>query len=198
LTNIEGQLTPGGRRRALAEETSKRGQRLTVEGDGAVELSHTWIDERVVETQLRRPLRGRWGVACRCHLGVPMVIQNHPRFEDGQPFPTLFWLTCPVLVKRASTLEAEGFMAHVNARAQEDPQLRARMGRALLRYRRRRDAHAVVEDSGAPPGGGPGKVKCLHAHVAHELADPPNPVGGLTVGAAGWPDCRAPCVRSEP
>jgi hypothetical protein len=162
-----------------------------------MELTHTGIDERVVETQLGRSLRGRWAVACRCHLGVPMVIENHPRFENGQPFPTLFWLTCPMLIKRASQLEAEGFMGHINDRCPGDPQLRARMGRALVRYKRRRDSHEVVEDSGAPPGGGAGKVKCLHAHVAHELADPPNPVGALTLAAAGWPDCRVACVRSS-
>jgi hypothetical protein len=162
-----------------------------------MELKHTGIDERVVETQLGRPLRGQWGVACRCHLGVPMVIENHPRFEDGQPFPTLFWLTCPLLAKRASKLEAEGFMARINARSPGDPQLRSRIGHALLRYKRRRNSHEVVEDSGGPPGGGAGKVKCLHAHVAHELADPPNPVGALTLAAAGWPDCRVPCVRSS-
>ena len=164
---------------------------------GREELTHTRIDERVVETQLGRPLRGRWAVARRCHLGVPMVIENHPRFEDGRPFPTLFWLTCPLLVKRASTLEAEGLMASLNARSPQDPQLAARMGRALERYRGRRDSREVIADSGAPPGGPVGKVKCLHAHVAHELADPPNPVGALTLAAGGWPDCRVACVSSR-
>jgi hypothetical protein len=164
---------------------------------GRKELTHTRIDQRVVETQLGRPLRGRWAVARRCHLGVPMVIENHPRFEDGRPFPTLFWLTCPLLVKRASTLEAEGLMASLNARSPQDPQLAARMGRALERYRRLRDSREVIADSGAPPGGAVGKVKCLHAHVAHELADPPNPVGALTLAAGGWPDCRVACVSSR-
>jgi uncharacterized protein len=163
-----------------------------------MELTHSRTDERVVETQLGRPLRGHWAVARRCHLGVPMVIENHPRFDDGRPFPTLFWLTCPLLVKRASTLEAEGLMAHLNARSARDPQLGARMGRALARYRQRRDSHEVIEDSGAPPGGTLGKVKCLHAHVAHELADPPNPVGAQTLAAGGWPDCSVACVSSKP
>jgi uncharacterized protein len=160
-------------------------------------LDHSVTDERVVEAQLGRPLRGRWAVARRCHLGVPMVIENHPRFDDGRPFPTLFWLTCPLLVKRASRLEAEGGMAALNLRAGANPQLRARMGRAATRYLLRREAHEVIPETGAPPGGGPDRIKCLHAHLAQELADPPNPVGALTLSRSGWPDCLQPCVRSD-
>jgi hypothetical protein len=122
------------------------------------------------------------------------VIENHPRFENGQPFPTLFWLTCPVLTKRASNLEAGGHMAELSERLQRSPELRARLARAIGRYRARRDSHEVISDSGAPPGGGPDRIKCLHAHLAHELADPPNPVGAEMLARAGWPDCRAPCV----
>lgn len=126
-----------------------------------------------------------------------MVIENHPRFEDGQPFPTLLWLTCPVASKRASRLEAAGDMAVLNRRLGTDSGLRARLERALRRYRARRDSHEVIADSGAPPGGGPDKVKCLHAHLAHELADPPNPVGALVLATAGFPDCRSACVVLE-
>jgi hypothetical protein len=160
-------------------------------------LDHSAADERIVEAQVGRTLRGRWAVARRCHLGVPMVIENHPRFSNGQPFPTLFWLTCPLLAKRAGTLEAEGYMARLTERSAADPRARARLGGALRRYRARRDRHEVIPDRGAPPGGGPGKIKCLHAHLAHELADPPNPVGALALAAGGFPDCRAPCVRAE-
>jgi hypothetical protein len=39
----------------------------------------------------------------RCHLGLPVVIQVPPRLDDGTPFPTLYWLTCPL----ATTLIAQ-------------------------------------------------------------------------------------------
>jgi uncharacterized protein len=161
---------------------------------GSVTLEHSDEDGRVVEAQLGRPVRGRWAVVGRCHLGVPTVIENHPRLDDGTPFPTLFWLTCPLLVKRMSRLEAEGFMAKLGARMEEHPGLRARLIVAIARYGARRDRHEVVDDAGAPPGGGPDRVKCLHAHLAHELADPPNPVGARALAEAGWPDCVSPCV----
>ena len=157
-------------------------------------LEHSEEDRRVVEAQLGRPVRGRWAVARRCHLGVPMVIENHPRLDDGSPFPTLFWLTCPVLIKRMSRLEAGGEMAALSERLEREPPFRARLADALGRYRERRDAHEAVAVAGGPPGGGPERVKCLHAHAAHELADPPNPIGASALAETGWPDCIAPCV----
>jgi hypothetical protein len=160
-------------------------------------LQHSAEDGRIVETQLGRAVRGRWAVAARCHLGLPTVIESHPRFENGQPFPTLFWLTCPVLVKRISRLEAGAEMSRLTERIGDEPALGARIERAGQRYRARRDSHEVIPDAGAPPGGGPGRIKCLHAHVAHELADPPNPVGARSLAATGWPDCIAPCVAES-
>ncbi|HEX2051657.1 MAG TPA: DUF501 domain-containing protein [Actinomycetota bacterium] len=159
-------------------------------------LEHTEDDRAVVERQLGRPVRGRWTVARRCHLGVPMVIESHPRMPDGTPFPTLFWLTCPVLVKRASQLESAGALADATARLASDVEARRRLAAAVGRYRARRDALEPLPRDAAPPGGGPERVKCLHAHVAHELADPPNPVGGDVLARAGWPDCRARCVEA--
>lgn len=124
-----------------------------------------------------------------------MVIESHPRLEDGSPFPTLYWLTCPILLKRVSRLESTGFMTALNERLKEDDSLHERLARAIVQLRERRDAHEVIVDSGAPPGGGPDKVKCLHAHVAHELVDGNNPVGALAMASATWPDCRLPCVQ---
>lgn len=125
-----------------------------------------------------------------------MVIETHPLGDDGEPFPTLYWLTCPVLAKRVSTLESEGAMTGVNERLGTDATLSTRLRDAIERYIAARDAHAVIADAGAPPGGGPERVKCLHAHVAHELVAASNPVGALTLGATGWPDCVAACVEA--
>jgi hypothetical protein len=143
---------------------------------------------------LGRPTRGRWRVARRCHLGLPMVIENHPRLDDGSPFPTLFWLTCPILAARVSRLEASGHMTELTELVERDAELRDRYAGAIDRYRARRDALDVLPDTTAPPGGGPDRVKCLHAHVAHELADPPNPIGARALTRTGWPDCVLPCV----
>ena len=146
--------------------------------------------------QLGRAPRGRWGVARRCHLDVPMAIESHPRLEDASPFPTLFWLTCPILVKRVSTLEAEGWMKDASERLQADAALRNRLASSLDAYRDRRDAHERIPVD-SPPGGGPERVKCVHVHLAHQLADPPNPIGVKALADTGWPDCISPCFSAN-
>jgi hypothetical protein len=120
-----------------------------------------------------------------------MVIESHPRLEDGSPFPTLYWLTCPILIKRVSTLEAEGWMAVLNDRLARDRALRERLVDAIRSFEAQRDRHEVIPVS-SPAGGGPDKVKCVHAHTAHELVAS-NPVGALALADTGWPDCVAPC-----
>ncbi|MDQ3986207.1 MAG: DUF501 domain-containing protein [Actinomycetota bacterium] len=160
-----------------------------------MELSHSVDDEVIVEAQLGRAPRGRWAVARRCHLGVPMVIESHPRLDDGSPFPTLFWLTCPVLNRRLSRLESEGEMSRLTERLGTDADLKQRLSQAIDRYRAARDEYEEIAEAGGPPGGGPDRVKCLHAHVAHQLASPPNPVGAGALARAEWPDCREPCFE---
>ena len=150
-------------------------------------------ERALVEAQLGRPLRGHWRVARRCHLGVPMAVETGPRLEDGTPFPTLFWLTCPLLIKRASHLESNGYMRVLTDRLGRDEQSQGRQRDAVYRYSARRDAHEVIDAT--QPGGGPDRIKCLHAHLAHELADGPNPVGSATLAQTGWPDCIVPCVE---
>jgi len=151
-------------------------------------------DRALVEAQVGRPLRGTWRVARRCHLGVPMVVETYPRLEDGSPFPTLFWLTCPLLVKRASHLEADGFMNVLTQRLATDKAFGSRVHSAADRYVNRRNELAPT--GGAHPGGAD-RVKCLHSHLAHELADAPNPVGAATLARTGWPDCRLPCFEAQ-
>lgn len=126
-----------------------------------------------------------------------MVIENHPRLDDGTPFPTLFWLTCPILQKHVGRLEMEGAMSVLNERMANDPELRRRLQDEIDRVAARRDSHEVIDDQGSPPGGGPDHIKCLHAHVAQELALPPDPVGALALAGTGWPDCRQPCYEVE-
>ena len=158
-------------------------------------LEHSSAEGSIVAAQLGRRVRGSWAVVRRCHLDVPMVLENHPVLDDGSPFPTLYWLTCPMLVKRVSALEARGDMMLVNARLTGDAALRTRLSASIERLLERRNQHARITDAGAPPGGGPDRVKCLHAHVAQELAQPGNPIGAGALAETGWPDCRVPCVE---
>jgi hypothetical protein len=96
-------------------------------------------------------------------------------------------------MKRISRLESEGWMSSLNGTLERDGALRDRLAAAIVAYRADRDALEEIEDGGGPPGGGPDRVKCAHAHVAHQIVSAINPVGALALADAGWPDCREPC-----
>jgi uncharacterized protein len=155
----------------------------------------TDADVQVVAAQLGRPPRALRAVAYRCPSGHPAVVQTSPRLEDGTPFPTLYYLTCPRLTSLCSTLEAQGVMKDMTARLEQDPDLAEAYLKAHLSYLAQRDQ---IESLGTEvsAGGMPGRVKCLHVHLAHTLACGPgvNPFGDETVGLvrASWPagDCQ--------
>jgi hypothetical protein len=155
----------------------------------------TDADREVVAQQLGRPPRALRAIAARCPSGHPSVVQTNPRLEDGTPFPTLYYLTCPTLTSMVGRLEASGIMREMTNRLAEDAELAAAYRRAHESYLAQRDA---IEPLGhqVTAGGMPTRVKCLHVHLAHTLACGPgvNPFGDETlrlVREAGWPlgDC---------
>lgn len=149
-------------------------------------------DQAAVTSQIGRPPRGDWFVASRCRCGLPQVIETQPRLEDGTPFPTRWWLTCKTLSSALGRLEAEGWMAKMNSSLASDTQLRLALQKSIDRYVAMRDE---IEPLGAKghPGGGPDRVKCLHAHVAHHLMTGDNPVGEAALAELAWQDPEAPC-----
>jgi len=119
-------------------------------------------------------------VVHRCPCGSPDVVETAPRLPDGEPFPTLYYLTCPRAAGAIGTLEASGVMREMTERLANDDALRARFAAAHVAYVRARDAiEQVPEIDGVSAGGMPDRVKCLHVLVAHSLAAGPgvNPLG---------------------
>lgn len=137
-------------------------------------------DEAAVAAQLGRPPRDVLGVAHRCPCGHPDVVATAPRLADGSPFPTFYYLTCPVAASLIGTLEASGLMAEMTDRLADDAELESRYTRAHLSYLADREAHGhVAQIAATSVGGMPTRVKCLHALVAHSLAagNGVNPLG---------------------
>ncbi|MDN6794632.1 MAG: DUF501 domain-containing protein [Propionibacterium sp.] len=130
--------------------------------------------------QLGRVPRGVVGVGARCVCGRPTVVVTAPRLEDGTPFPTTFYLTCPPAVRGCSTLEAEHVMEDLNTWLRDDEGVAASYRSAHEDYlERRRELGEVPEIDQVSAGGMPTRVKCLHALVGHALVAGPrvNPVG---------------------
>ncbi len=152
-------------------------------------------DVRAVALQLGRPPRAMTGVAHRCGCGLPAVVQTRPRLDDGTPFPTLYYLTCPRLSSAVGRLESSGLMREMTERLATDPDLREQYERAARDYVARRDALDVLD--GVPAQGGmPRRVKCLHVLVAHSLAvgRGVNPFGDEALDRIGEWRSHGPCV----
>jgi hypothetical protein len=155
-------------------------------------------DLAAVSAQLGRPARGVRAVAHRCPCGLPDVVETEPRLPDGTPFPTTYYLTCPRATRAVSTLESSGLMREMSARLASDPDLAASYAAAHRDYLDRRERIVNVPEIAAVSAGGmPGRVKCLHALVAHALAAGRgvNPLGDEALAAL--PDWWAggPCAE---
>ena len=121
----------------------------------------------------------------------PAVTTVYPlRWRRGrpEPFPTVFWLADPGLDRRVADLERRGGVRAWEQEIREDATLRAAVLDDHRRYAALRramltpaDADAVLRFNlgGVFDGTGVGGtrigeamgVKCLHAHVAHALAE---------------------------
>jgi hypothetical protein len=158
-------------------------------------------DRAAVAAQLGREPRSVIDVAVRCPLGLPVVIKVPPHLDDGTPFPTTFWLTCPLAIRRIGRLEASGGVKRADARVQSDRVFAARHWAAAERYRMERSAMIADDAPRHRPSGGVGGsrggVKCLHAHYADHAAGNDNPVGEDTARNVEPLNCSAPCVFQD-
>lgn len=154
-------------------------------------------DREVVEIQIGRSLRAESVPVSRCHLGLPVVVRVPPILDDGTPFPTLYWLSCPLATTRIARLESAGGIRRLEQKAQAEPEFGSALDRANDAYRQERDLLVEPGADRAPSGGvgGTGEgIKCLHAHYAHTRAGGDNPVGALVRDWIEPLDCTVPCV----
>jgi hypothetical protein len=136
------------------------------------------------------------------------VIAVAPFLDEDTPFPTAFWLTCPLLAREVSVLESAGEHLEWAARGASDADLRGAMLMADAAYR----AARTVEGSGVDPCADVGtagqrdplQVKCLHARVAAACAGVPDPIGSAllarldrALGTCDGGRCEAEGVGAE-
>jgi hypothetical protein len=133
-------------------------------------------DRARVEELLGRPPRGRFEVVVRDDEGDPVVVRNEPLLDDGTPMPTRYYLVGRHLVREVSRLESAGGVRDAERAIGHDL-----IAEVHSRYATERDAAIPAGHAGPRPSGGVGGtrvgVKCLHAHVAHELVGGDDPVG---------------------
>ena len=143
-------------------------------------------DEEVVARQIGRKPRAFARVAARCPWGRPAVTEQRPFDEDGHPFPTQYYVTCPALVAAISRLEAAGGVERWSKAAEDDPELARSLAAAQAEQRRLRPEL----EGGIGGSTRTGSLKCLHAHAAFALARPGYELGDRILAElpALWPD----------
>ena len=140
-----------------------------------------------ISSQLGRTPQGSYQIVIKCPWGYPVVLKTHP--HEGGIFPTLYWLSCPYLVKAVSRLEATGLVGKYDERLTEDNSFRQALEVAHLAYAKERSQYVASDVNLLPEikqkliesgiGGSENRegVKCLHMHLAHYLATGENPIG---------------------
>lgn len=164
------------------------------------QLARPHLDETesaLAATMIGRRLRGRSAAAVRCAWELPAVLRVDPHLVDGTPFPTLFWLSCPIAVRAVGRLEHSGTMVAWNERLEQDTAFAGDYAAAAARYVATRDRLGGPVPRDAAAGGMPRRVKCLHALYAHHLATRDNPVGDAVAAEVEPLPCPAPCVAAD-
>lgn len=156
-------------------------------------------DSEVLALQIGRPLRATSKVVRRCSLGLPVIVEVPPILDTGEPFPTQYWLTCPLAHRRIARIEAKGGVRAAQAKVTADPDLIRAVEAAHERYAAERNARLPAGAHNHPTGGvggSSGGVKCLHAHYADFAAGNENPIGLGVHESIGEPCCELPCVAN--
>jgi hypothetical protein len=158
-------------------------------------------DLATVTQQLGRAPRAFRCVAARCPFGAPAVTEQAPYAPSGEPFPTMYYLTCRHLVAAVSRLEAAGGVERWSALLADKAALLVSLEAATAEQASLRLASAAGQtgnDGGSSLTTGiggsrtPRQLKCLHAHVAFALARPGYALGEAMLAEVvePWPPER--------
>mmetsp|Transcript_26142 Transcript_26142/g.34347 ORF Transcript_26142/g.34347 Transcript_26142/m.34347 type:complete len:320 (+) Transcript_26142:42-1001(+) len=161
----------------------------------------TASDLKVISFQLGYTPTNLVEVAARKSDGTPAVLLLHPlaqaaskrdKVQEPQPFPTIYWLSCPELKQEVSKLEKAGGVERFQKILQENPELLESMKQSHCAYEEKRWSMLQEKEKEkilskgwlrAFEGVGIGgmrnfaAIKCLHMHYAHYLASNNNVVG---------------------
>lgn len=166
---------------------------------------HSELNNREYEIAVQllgRTPRSPFTVKTRCPDGNPQVLIADPVFlEDGiwKPFPAFIWLVCPRLKTLVAELEQQGYVRKYSLQLETDAEFRERflhsqMEISVIRVEMAekiypgelpehiREILAETTVAGSRDFRG---VKCLHSHLAHELAYGGNPIGAEVIKLVG-------------
>lgn len=128
-----------------------------------------------------------------CPTNYPMIILVHP-FYNNKPFPTIYWLSCPVIKEDISKIEDTGYIEVLKNKKNYSKEFQKKLDNAHRRYSKARvdlldknklksakqksvDLFKMLQNSGVAGIREKEGVKCLHGHYADYIVTGNNPVG---------------------
>ena len=110
----------------------------------------------------------------------------------------MFWLTCPMYIKKVSTLESHGMVKELDNQLTNNNILNKLWSKRQKSYEKERNKKYKNTKNNISPSGGVGgtlnSIKCLHSHLADELVTGKNIVGQIVLENVGGCNCSEPCV----
>jgi len=157
-------------------------------------------EKKIVEVQLDRKLRSDVFISSKCHFNLPATIKVPPNLDDGTPFPTTYWLTCPMYNKKIGSLESQGLIGKLDNELSNNTKLNREWKERQKSYQKEREnyqdkSNKLIATGGV--GGAKESIKCLHSHTADELSTGKNPIGKIVIETIGLFNCETPCVEEE-
>ncbi|MBO8161287.1 MAG: DUF501 domain-containing protein [Thermosipho sp. (in: Bacteria)] len=156
----------------------------------------------IVNKQLQVEATNFNKVAYFCVYKFPVVIESLP-IKNGKPFPTIYYLTCPYLIRKISKLEEKGYIKYFEGKIEKDEDFKKKLFLAHQEIIRRRDGffekyqelskytewRKKLLEVGTGGIKDWTKVKCLHLHTADYLAGVENPIGEEVMKLIGEINC---------
>ncbi|MFW5873617.1 MAG: DUF501 domain-containing protein [Bacillota bacterium] len=150
-------------------------------------------DLNIIRGQLENSAENVIKVSKYCPTNYPMVILVHP-FCNDKPFPTIYWLSCPVIKEDIFKLEDTGYIKKLKQKKNLDSEFRDELDKVHKKYSQARvkllsnnqlehakliseDLYNMLVKSGVAGIRDKEGIKCLHGHYADYLINKNNPVG---------------------
>jgi len=155
---------------------------------------NTDSQHRMAVELLGRDPRTPFTIKTFCPDGTPQVLLADPVFiEDGiwKPFPAFLWLVCPRLKLLVAELEQQGKVREYSQKLKTDEQfresfmsgqkeiarLRVEMAEKIYPGELPDHIREILSETTVAGSRDFRGVKCLHSHLAQELAFHNNPIG---------------------
>lgn len=169
---------------------------------------------RVIRGQLGREPRCLLKVSAKCSYGYPVVLKTAPLLvhdsNEFEVFPTLYWLSCPRRKEKVARIESSGYIGKLEGELASNPELKEEYLKNEKSYLEEQstliteEEKEFLEKKGAQDALTRGiggiesdeHIKCLHLHLAHQIADE-NVLGRILQERFKFTDCPPDNVRCE-